>query len=127
MSQTATVNVLVVDDYPNMRMMMKNMLRQIGLRDIYTAEDGNSAVQELAQRSYRLIVSDWNMSPMSGLQLLRHVRETSGLHNIPFVMVTGNEEAATKASEIGAEAVLVKPFSAADLKEAIGRALAARR
>jgi two-component system chemotaxis response regulator CheY len=121
------VNVLVVDDYPNMRLMIKNMLRQIGFRDVYMAEDGKSALDLLRERGYRLIISDWNMAPMSGLQLLRQVQDTAGLRDIPFVMVTGNQEAATQAAELGVGATIVKPFSAADLKDAIGRALAAKR
>ena len=119
-----SLRVLVVDDYLNMRRLMRNMLRQIGVRDSDEAADGPAALDRLRERSYDLIISDWNMEPMSGLQLLQTMRGDQHLCRIPFIMVTGTPEAADRAKEIGAEGIIVKPFSAGALKEALERALA---
>ena len=124
MAQPCT-NILVVDDYANMRIMLKNMLRQLGMRDVDMANDGGAALSLLPQRPYRLIVSDWNMEPMTGLQLLQSVQTNPQLRATPFIMVTGSAEAAIDARKLGASATIIKPFSAINLKEAVAQALAA--
>ena len=121
-----TLRILVVDDYLNMRRLVRNMLRQIGLRESEEAADGPAALDLLRKQSYDAIISDWNMEPMSGLQLLQAVRKEPHLAQIPFIMVTGTPDAATRAREIGADGGLVKPLSAGALKEALERAMARR-
>ena len=121
-----SLRVLVVDDYLNMRRLMRNMLRQIGLRDSEEAADGPAALEQLRRQSFDVIISDWNMEPMSGLQLLQAIRKDENLGRIPFIMVTGTPDAAARAKEIGADGGLVKPLSAGALKEALERALARR-
>jgi two-component system chemotaxis response regulator CheY len=121
------LHVLVVDDYLNMRRLMRNMLRQIGVHNSAEAADGPAALELMRKNSYDLIISDWNMEPMSGLQLLQTIRNDQIFSRIPFIMVTGTPEAAARAKQIGADDGLVKPLSAGALKEALERALAARR
>ena len=118
----STLRVLVVDDYLNMRLMVKNMLRQLGVREIDFAADGGAAIPELRARRYRLVISDWNMQPITGLELLEAVRKDPTLGWPRFIMLTGNSEAASRASEMGADATLLKPFSTIDLREAVSRA-----
>ena len=78
-----SLRVLVVDDYLNMRRLMRNMLRQIGLRDSEEAADGPAALEQLRRQSFDVIISDWNMEPMSGLQLLQAIRKDENLGRIP--------------------------------------------
>ena len=112
------VNVLVVDDYPNMRLMLKNMLRQIGFRDVYMAEDGSSALVQLGERGFRLIISDWNMAPMTGFQLLKEVRADEKLKETKFILVTAESktENVIAAKQAGVNNYIVKPFNAETLK-----------
>jgi two-component system chemotaxis response regulator CheY len=113
--------VLVVDDYNTMRRIVRNLLTQIGFKDIDEAEDGSSALQKLRGGKFDLIISDWNMEPMSGLQLLREVRSDASLAKIPFIMVTAESkpENVVTAKEAGVSNYIVKPFNAETLKKKI--------
>ena len=128
MGLKADIKILIVDDMATMRKIIKNMLTQIGFTNISEADDGaiawsmiESAMKE--GRPYEFIISDWNMSQLSGLDLLKKIRATPGLGKLPFLMITaeaeqGNVVVAVKA---GVSNFIVKPFSAQVLKEKIDK------
>jgi two-component system chemotaxis response regulator CheY len=118
------MNVLVVDDYQTMIRIIKNLLKQLGFNNIDEATDGTSAYEMLNLKKYGLVISDWNMEPMSGLDLLKKVRSTSGNDNItkvPFIMVTAESktENVIAAKQAGVNNYIVKPFNAETLKTKI--------
>ena len=114
-------HVLVVDDYNTMRRIVSNLLGQIGFHSIDEAEDGSSALRKLRQRSFGLVISDWNMKPMSGLELLKEVRADATLKATPFIMITAESktENVIAAKEAGVNNYIVKPFNADTLKKKI--------
>ena len=113
--------VLVVDDYTTMVQIIRNLLRQLGFTEVDEANDGTSALGLMREKDYGLVISDWNMEPMTGYELLRAVRADERLSRTPFIMVTAESEtdkvAAAKAA--GVNNYIVKPFSAATLKSQI--------
>jgi two-component system chemotaxis response regulator CheY len=120
MAVDTEMNVLIVDDYKTMLRIMKNLLGQIGFKNVDQAEDGNTALGLLKSKSYGLVISDWNMEPMSGLELLRTVRGTNDNHGkVPFIMVTAENktENVIAAKEAGVNNYIVKPFDAKTLKQ----------
>ena len=110
--------ILIVDDYKTMLRIIRNLLKQLGFDNVDEAMDGSSALQRLRDKSYGLVSSDWNMEPMTGLQLLREVRADGKLKHIPFVMVTAESktENVVAAKEAGVTNYIVKPFNAETLK-----------
>ncbi len=114
-----TIKVLVVDDFPTMRRIVKNLLKQIGFEHIDEAEDGLQALSKLKGGNYGLVVSDWNMPNMEGIELLRKVRVEAGISEIPFLMVTAEaeKEKVIEAIKAGVDNYIVKPFTAEILKE----------
>lgn len=118
MSVDRNMYILVVDDYSTMLRLIRNLLSQLGFRRVDEATDGGTALNMLRKKDYGLVISDWNMEPMTGLQLLQEIRADSGLKRIPFIMVTAEarmENIAT-AKAAGVNNYIVKPFSAAVLK-----------
>jgi len=115
------MKVLVVDDFSTMRRILKNILKQIGYSDIEEAEDGNSALARLRQGGFGLVVSDWNMPNMTGLDLLKAIRADNALNNMPVLMVTAEakKENVMDAIKAGVNNYVVKPFTADVLKEKI--------
>ena len=115
------IKILIVDDFSTMRRIVKNILKQIGYTDIDEAEDGNGALVKLRQDKYDLVVSDWNMPNMSGLDLLKAIRADNGLNGIPVLMVTAEakKENVVEAIKAGVNNYVVKPFTADVLKEKI--------
>lgn len=115
------IKVLIVDDYSTMRRIVRNLLMQIGYSDLEEASDGSHALQKLRESNYRLILADWAMEPMSGLQLLKEVRGDAKLCNLPFIMIVPESKAEyiTAAKEAGVNNYLVKPFNADTLKQKI--------
>ena len=115
------IKVLVVDDFSTMRRILKNILKQIGYSDIEEAEDGNSALARLRQGGFGLVVSDWNMPNMTGLDLLKAIRADNALNNMPVLMVTAEakKENVMDAIKAGVNNYVVKPFTADILKEKI--------
>lgn len=113
------IKVLVVDDFPTMRRIVKNLLKQLGFENIDEAEDGAQALSKLKAGGYGLVVSDWNMPVMEGIDLLKHVREDEALKPIPFLMVTAEAEKdkVITAIKAGVDNYVVKPFTAEILKE----------
>lgn len=113
--------VLVVDDVPMIVEVVRAVLGQIGFRDIDMAADGTGALPQLRARRYGLILSDWNMLPMTGYELLRHVRTDPALRLTPFVMMTtqGQADCFPAARRAGVNACLIKPFTPLQLRETI--------
>lgn len=118
MSVDKNMNVLIVDDYKTMLRIIRNLLKQLGFNNVDEATDGSMALQMLRVGNYGLIISDWNMEPMTGLQLLREVRADAKLKSIPFIMVTAESksENVIAAKEAGVSNYIVKPFNAETLK-----------
>ena len=112
------MNVLVVDDYKTMLRVLRNLLYQLKFTNIDEAIDGTTALQKLRQDSFGLVISDWNMEPMTGIQLLREVRVDPDLKHIPFVMITAESksENVIAAKEAGVSNYIVKPFNSETLK-----------
>ncbi|ADZ71861.1 response regulator [Polymorphum gilvum] len=110
--------VLVVDDYKTMIRIIRNLLKQLGFEDIDDAADGTEALEKMKQRRYGLVISDWNMEPMTGYELLKQVRSDSGLCKTPFIMVTAESktENVIAAKKAGVNNYIVKPFNAQTLK-----------
>ena len=110
-------SVLIVDDYQALIGELSTMLAQLGFKKIDSADDGNKAIKMLLRQNYDLIISDWNMEPITGLELLRAVRSKKNLAKIPFLMITTQSHAETisAAKEAGANGCLVKPFDARSL------------
>ncbi|MEW5422216.1 response regulator [Amorphus sp. 3PC139-8] len=110
--------VLVVDDYKTMIRIIKNLLKQLGFEDVDEAADGTEALGKLKERTYGLVISDWNMQPMTGYELLQHVRGDTALSGIPFIMVTAEakSENVVAAKKAGVSNYIVKPFNAQTLK-----------
>jgi len=112
------MSILVVDDYKTMLRIIRNLLKQLGFNNIDEASDGSVALQKLRDKKYGLVISDWNMEPMSGLQLLKEVRADSKLNDVPFIMVTAESksENVLAAREAGVTNYITKPFNAQTLK-----------
>ena len=110
--------VLIVDDYKTMLRIIRNLLRQIGFNNVDEASDGATALQKLRRDNFGLVISDWNMEPMTGLQLLKEVRADEKLRGTPFIMVTAESktENVIAAKKAGVNNYIVKPFNAATLK-----------
>ena len=115
------MKVLVVDDFSTMRRIVKNTLRQIGFTNIEEAEDGQKAFDRLVVEKFDFVVSDWNMPNMTGIDLLRKVRATPQIKDIPFLMVTAEakQENIVEAIKAGVSNYIVKPFTVATLDEKI--------
>jgi two-component system chemotaxis response regulator CheY len=113
------MKVLVADDFATMRKIVRNILKQIGFDDIVEAEDGQAAVQILKNENIGLVVTDWNMPNMSGLELLQKIRTDPKTANLPVLMVTaeGLKENVVAAVKAGVNNYVVKPFTAEVLQE----------
>ncbi len=119
MAVDTNMRVLIVDDYNTMLRIMRNLLKQLNFNNVEEASDGQSALLKLKEESdWGLIISDWNMEPMTGSQLLREVRGDASLKHIPFIMVTAESksENVIAAKEAGVSNYIVKPFNAETLK-----------
>lgn len=119
MAVDMSMSVLIVDDYKTMLRIMRNLLRQLGFENVEEAIDGTVALEILNENpNFGLIISDWNMEPMTGIELLRKVRADDKLKAIPFIMVTAESksENVIAAKEAGVSNYIVKPFNAETLK-----------
>ena len=110
--------ILVVDDYTTMIRIIRNLLKQIGFENVDDANDGSAALAKMQGKQYGLIISDWNMEPMTGYDLLREVRANPALSKTPFIMITAESktENVIAAKKAGVSNYIVKPFNAATLK-----------
>ncbi len=113
--------ILVVDDYQTMVRIIRNLLKQIGYENVDDAANGETALKKLHDKRYSLIISDWNMEPMTGFQLLQKVREEGVNGDVPFIMVTAESKTdnVVAARRAGVSHYIVKPFNAATLKSKI--------
>ena len=113
--------VLVVDDYKTMVRIIRNLLKQIGFEDVDEAYDGQTALLRLSEKRYDLVISDWNMQPMSGYELLQQVRAVDATRETPFIMVTAESKTdnVIAARKAGVNNYIVKPFNAQTLKSKI--------
>ncbi|HVJ35562.1 MAG TPA: response regulator [Terriglobia bacterium] len=118
MSVDMNMSILIVDDYKTMLRIIRNLLKQLGFNNVDEATDGSMALQKLRDKDYGLVISDWNMEPMTGIQLLREVRADTKLKALPFIMITAESktENVVAAKEAGVNNYIVKPFNAATLK-----------
>ena len=121
MALDSSMPVLVVDDYSTMVRIIRNLLRQLGFADVDEANDGATALAKMHARRYGLVISDWNMEPMSGFDLLQQVRSDPELNATPFIMVTAESKTdnVIAARRAGVNSYIVKPFNAQTLKAKI--------
>lgn len=119
MAVDKSMNVLVVDDYKTMVRIVRGLLEQLGFKNIDDAADGVSALQKIQQNDYGLILSDWNMTPMTGYELLKAVRADPRTKTTPFVMITAEAktENVVAARQAGVNNYIIKPFTLAVLKQ----------
>ena len=120
-----TIKVLVVDDFATMRRIVKNILTQLGYKSVVEADDGTTAINVLKQEKIGLIISDWNMPKMTGLDLLKNVRANPEWAKIPFIMVTAEAQQDNIILAVKAKVsqYIVKPFTADTLGEKINKVL----
>lgn len=121
------MKILLVDDFSTMRRIIKNLLKDIGYKNVDEAEDGSVALSKLQSETFDFIISDWNMPNMSGIELLKAIRADGTLKAMPFLMVTAEAkpENVTEALQAGVNNYIVKPFTSIVLKEKIDKILAA--
>jgi two-component system chemotaxis response regulator CheY len=121
MAVDMNMNILIVDDYKTMLRIISNLLKQLGFKNIEEAADGSEALRKLREGNFGLVISDWNMVPMTGLQLLKEVRADAKLKPLPFIMVTAESktENVVEAKNAGVSNYIVKPFNAETLKQKI--------
>lgn len=119
MAADKSMNVLVVDDYKSMVRIVRGMLNQLGFVNVDDAPDGAAAMALLKEKSYGLVLSDWNMQPVTGLELLKQVRAGEKTKTTPFVMVTAEAkvENVIAARQAGVNNYVIKPFTLAVLKQ----------
>lgn len=123
MALDKNMKILIVDDFSTMRRIVKNILRQLNFVNITEADDGTTALEILQREKIDLIVSDWNMPKMTGLELLKAVRADDALKHIPFLMVTAEaqQENIIEAVKAGVSNYIVKPFTAETLSQKINQ------
>ena len=121
MAVDLSMPILVVDDYQTMTRIIRNLLKQLGFTQIDDATDGATALKRLRERRYGLIISDWNMAPMTGYELLKEVRANPETAATPFIMITAESktENVIAAKQAGVNNYIVKPFNAQTLKAKI--------
>lgn len=119
MAVDKNMNILIVDDYTTMLRIIKNLLKQLGFNNVDEATDGTAAYDKLRTKPYGLVISDWNMEPMTGLELLKKIRASSeAFKGVPFIMITAESktENVVAAKQAGVNNYIVKPFNAETLK-----------
>lgn len=125
MALNFSIPILVVDDYKTMIRIMNNLLKQIGFTDLHDAANGEDALSKAKETRFGLIISDWNMQPMTGYELLKKIRADEELSKTPFILVTAESkmENVIAAKKAGVNNYLVKPFNAQTLKSKIEAAI----
>ncbi len=117
----AKMKILVVDDFATMRKIIRNLLKELGYSNVEEAEDGAVALEKLRGGGFDFVITDWNMPNMPGIELLKAIRQTEGIKDLPILMVTAEAEKDKVVSAVQAKVnnYVVKPFTAAVLKEKI--------
>lgn len=125
MALDKSMNILIVDDYKTMLRIVRNLLKQLGFDNVDEATDGASALAKMRGKQYGLVISDWNMEPMTGYELLKEVRADGLLKTTPFIMVTAESKTdnVIAAKKAGVNNYIVKPFNAATLKTKLSAVL----
>jgi two-component system chemotaxis response regulator CheY len=125
MAVDASLPILVVDDHATIVRILKNLLKQIGFANVEEAQDGGLALARMREKPFGLVISDWYMEPMSGLELVREMRKDEMLKETPFIMVSAESkgEKVMIAKEAGVDNYIVKPFNAVTLKAKIAAVL----
>ncbi|WP_218353205.1 chemotaxis response regulator CheY [Alteromonas lipotrueiana] len=118
-----SMKILVVDDFSTMRRIIKNLLKDLGFSNIQEADDGSTALPMLQQGDFDFVVTDWNMPGMQGIDLLKNIRADDSLKHLPVLMVTAEakKEQIIAAAQAGVNGYVVKPFTAATLKEKLDK------
>ena len=119
------INVLIVDDYKTMLRIIRNLLKQLDFENVEEASDGQEALSKLRAGNFGLVITDWNMQPMTGLDLLKEVRADARLKSTPFIMITAESktENVIAAKQAGVSNYIVKPFNAETLREKIAKVM----
>ncbi|WP_179404128.1 chemotaxis response regulator CheY [Burkholderia guangdongensis] len=117
------MRILVVDDFPTMRRIVRNLLKELGYGNVDEAEDGAAALVRLRNGGFDFVISDWNMPNLDGLAMLQAIRADASLSHLPVLMVTAEakKENIIAAAQAGANGYVVKPFTAATLDEKLGK------
>lgn len=117
------LKILVVDDFPTMRRIIRNLLKELGFENVDEAEDGAVALEKLRNGGFQFVVSDWNMPNMDGLAMLQSIRADAAMAALPVLMVTAEakKENIVAAAQAGANGYVVKPFTAATLEEKLNK------
>ena len=128
MSEEPNLSFLVVDDFSTMRRIVKNLLNDLGYSNVTEADDGSTAWPLLKKGQFDFLITDWNMPKMPGLELLRQVRADARLAKLPVLMLTAEakREQIVEAAQAGVNGYVVKPFTAATLKEKIDKILSSQ-
>jgi two-component system chemotaxis response regulator CheY len=116
-----SIKILVVDDFPTMRRIVRNLLKELEFVNVDEAEDGAAGLEKIKNGNYGFVVSDWNMPNMDGLAMLQAIRADPSLRKLPVLMVTAEakKENIIAAAQAGANGYVVKPFTAITLEEKI--------
>ncbi|CAE6889914.1 Chemotaxis protein CheY [Paraburkholderia nemoris] len=119
------MKILVVDDFPTMRRIVRNLLKELGYSNVDEAEDGQAGLARLRSGTYDFVISDWNMPNLDGLAMLKEIRADAHLMHLPVLMVTAEskKENIIAAAQAGASGYVVKPFTAATLDEKLNKIL----
>ena len=125
MAVDMNMSILIVDDYKTMLRIIRNLLKQLGFNAVDEAADGSAALAKMRAKNYGLVISDWNMEPMTGYELLKEVRSDEAMKPTPFIMITAESktENVIAAKKAGVNNYIVKPFNAATLKTKISAVL----
>lgn len=117
------IHILVVDDFPTMRRIVRNLLKELGFNNVEEAEDGVDGLAKLRSDNFGFVVSDWNMPNLDGLEMLKQIRADDNLKHLPVLMVTAEakKENIIAAAQAGANGYVVKPFTAATLEEKLNK------
>jgi two-component system chemotaxis response regulator CheY len=117
------MKILVVDDFPTMRRIVRNLLKELGYANVDEAEDGAAGLSRLRNGGFDFVVSDWNMPNLDGLEMLKQIRADASLSHLPVLMVTAEakKENIIAAAQAGADGYVVKPFTAATLQEKLDK------
>jgi two-component system chemotaxis response regulator CheY len=117
------MSILVVDDFPTMRRIVRSLLKELGFTNVEEAEDGQDALNKLRNGGFEFVVTDWNMPNLDGVEMLKTIRDEDGLKHLPVLMVTAEakKENIIAAAQAGANGYIVKPFTAATLEEKLNK------
>ncbi|WP_256367382.1 chemotaxis response regulator CheY [Microbulbifer harenosus] len=118
-----TMKILVVDDFPTMRRIIRSLLKELGFNNVDEAEDGQEGLAKVNSGGFEFVVSDWNMPNLNGLDMLKQIRANAATSALPVLMVTAEakKENIVAAAQAGANGYIVKPFTAATLEEKLNK------